>query len=204
MNKSILIAAVVAALGTSAFADVAFDTFSPGDTFNTGNGWTISGATGQIGQRIDQGDQFVSATTGNVSLITIAMGYVNGTNSATLHLFTDNAGVLGSEIGTFGISGMGTFGTAFAPSTVGAAGPLLTTGQSYWLIAESASDSWLAWNKNTSGVSGNHFFSVDGSDNYLGETAGAFRVETSPVPEPVSMIALSGGALALIRRRRSK
>lgn len=206
MNKTILVAGAFLALGSAAFADTAYSSFDPGNTFNTGSGWTTSGMSSAIGHEYVCGETFVSATSGNVVQINIALGYVVGTNAATVSLYSDNAGELGSVLGSWNISDMGSFGSAYTPSSINiAGGPAISAGSSYWVVAKAADDAWLAWNQTLSGLTGTLYQSFDGAPGYFpNANQAAFSVETRPVPEPVSMVALASGALALMRRRRSK
>jgi len=133
------------------------------------------------------------------------MGYVNGTNSATMSLYADSGSdTVGALKGSWNISNMGSFGSAYSPSVINVGGGVgLVAGQKYWLIADSANDAWLAWNFNNMGVNQIKYWNNNGSGSYSTNTAGTYRIDTTVVPEPVSMIALGAGLLAIARRRRS-
>ncbi|MCW5936481.1 MAG: PEP-CTERM sorting domain-containing protein [Fimbriimonadaceae bacterium] len=182
---------------------VAFNNFGPGDTYNNGNGYTISEGP-PINNDFNQGDQFTAAAGGPVDTITIALGYVTGTNGATITLHTDNNSEPGAVIGSWHITNMGNFGNPGIATTINVGGAVnIVAGQNYWLMASSDPNSWLAWNLNSTGDVGLHAFQTNGGPYAISQaTRGAFRVNV--VPEPATMVALGAGIAAIAARRRRK
>lgn len=187
---------LAASLTVSAFADVAYSSFGPSDSFNPSSGWTI-GATEN--QRV--AFQFTSATTGVLASVEFASFTITD-GDINVFLFDDNNDERGSQMIAWGetlTAGPSVIKTLTNPfPSVG-----LTAGSKYWLeIRPISSGLWAAWNENDQGLS-----SLAYSENTLGSGYGnlatsAFRVNT--VPEPASMAALGLGALALVRKRRTK
>ncbi len=202
--RLLALAAMVAVIPT-ANAAIAFNNFGPGDSFNTGSGGTIGGPTGPVGYLI-QGEGFNSLASGQVSTITLAYGHVTGTNSATFRLYSGTPTSFGSLMASWVVTGMPGFGSGLT-FTINNTNPAATLvmGNDYWLVAESASDAWQAWNNNNIGDTGPHTISSDGTNyNFFTGSRNTFRVEVSPVPEPATMAILGAGALALAARRRRK
>lgn len=186
-------------------AQVFVNTFSSGDTYDGGSGATISGSSGAVGTEFVQGFQFTSANTGSIGQMVIAMGHVSGTPQVTMRLFADSSDTLGSQVGSDYTTtvNVGSFGggTEVITRDVSGAGWTVTAGQNYWLMAQSANDSWLAWNFSTDGgVYGRAIITNGGSPGYFDGVGLATRLEA--VPEPASMVALGAGLLAVARRRR--
>lgn len=197
------VAAATFAVSIASAQLVAYNNFGPNDEYEVGSGYTISGINSPVAAKYDQGDQFTSAETGEISLIRIAMGLVTGTNQFTLNLYADNGGVLGGLLGTWVVNDeMGSFGSANPVIDIAVSGPTLTAGDQYWLIASVLDDTWAAWNLNVTGATGPHYWNNNGVDVYSTGTAGAFAVEV--VPEPATMLALGAGLAALAARRRRK
>ncbi|HRE93903.1 MAG TPA: PEP-CTERM sorting domain-containing protein [Fimbriimonadaceae bacterium] len=135
----------------------------------------------------------------------IAMGHVTGTPQVTMRLYADNSDTLGSQIDSYYVTTVNTgsfgAGTEVITRDVSDAGWTVTAVQNYWLMAQSATDTWLAWNFSTDdGVYGRAVINNSGSPGYFDGVGLAIRLEA--VPEPASMIALGAGLLAVARRRR--
>ncbi len=201
-----LIGLALAAASLSS-AQVFVNTFSSGDTYNTNNGATISGSSGRVGAEFVQGFQFTSANTGSIGQMVIAMGHVSGTPQVTMRLYADNSNTLGSQFGSDFTTTVnaGSFGagTEVITRDVSAAGWTVTAGQKYWLMAQSANDSLLAWNFSTDGVVRRGTVIQNGGSPSYYDGGRGMAVRLEAVPEPASMIALGAGLLAVARRRRS-
>jgi hypothetical protein len=132
----------------------------------------------------------------------VAIGLVSGTNSASLTLNSDSGGAPGGVLATWSLSSLPAFGTCCTVETVTPSGSIvLTSGTQYWLVASViASDTWDAWNLNSTGATG--FVWLSGSGSVADQTLGAFDVLGTPaVPEPSTVLFTAGG-LALLWFRR--
>ncbi len=214
MRMGTMFGAVAAlAMTTAASADVVFNNFGPGDTYTTGQGWTISDGA-PINTDNDQGDAF-TVTGGNFLLtsIEIALGYVTGTNRAFISLYNDDDGMPGAILETATVENMGPFGNQNDPEVALFTGTTaLLEGEQYWVIASSDNNSWLAWNLNSIGDTGPHAFRANGGPWNISDgapfegppgaagTRGAFRVNGVPGPGAIALLGLAG--LCGRRRRR--
>jgi hypothetical protein len=203
-------AGVLGVVCLPAMADtIAFNNFDVGHGYNCCVGGTIGGPNSPVGWII-QANQFTAAAGGNVSEIDVAIGYVTGTNGATVSLWTDNGGIPGAQLGTWNIGPLPVFGTCCDYEAItGISGVSITQGQSYFLMASTPNDTWDAWNYNSIGDTGLVDFSFDGGASWnqaFGATRYAFDVLVggSPTPEPGTLVMLGTGVLALggaFRRR---
>ena len=173
---------VLGAADPSARADVIYDNFDVGDTYNTGTGWTIGAPQGQPFQEV--GCPFVVSGSYTLSQITVAAGYVTGENKYTVWLMDDAGGVPGNIIEEFDFADLGPFGQNNAPLVgVSALNPTLDDGSQYWLVCSTSASTWSAWNWNTTGDSGPFVYRLNGGDWLLSNfTLSVFRIEGDPVP----------------------
>ncbi len=207
MKRSIMFGTAIAAamaLTSVSTADVIFNNFGAGDTYQIGTGWTLSDGA-PIGVDNDQGDAF-TVSGGNFFLdqIDVAIGLVTGTNRIFLDLYDDAGGQPGSVLESAVIDGqMGQFGQNNPPIVAVFSGTtLLADGVQYWVIASTDSNTWAAWNWNSIGDVGPHAFRQNmGAWATGNNTRGAFRViGTLPAPGALALFGLAG--LGARRRRR--
>ncbi len=182
-----------------------FDTFGPGDSYDTGHYWTIGGGW-------TQGEQFSFAGSQSYLLdsIELGAGVCTGDNQLTVSLMDDAAGQPGAVLESFSFIGqMGSVWTLNPPVVgVSVSRPLLTPDTQYWLVASSASDGIKGWNWSSPVVEGLHTKSLLGSAwNSDSATLGACRINGTPlavVPVPSAIVLVMiglGSAHGLLRRR---
>lgn len=203
MNKLLIVSGVVAMAAVSQ-AQVIYNSFGAGQTYNFTQGWTISGAN-VTGAEFSTGFQFTSLETGLAGTLDIAIGNVVGPTSVVFSLLTDSGGELGTQIGdsitinTVTNSWGGE--TLLSGIDISGAGWDVEAGSTYWLYAKTGSpDAWNSWNQG--GVTGRRVFFNQTAYSYSTTTQGAFQMEV--VPEPTTMAVLAGGAALVALRRRKK
>ncbi len=205
MIRWMLPIAIVATLPAS--ADVVFNDFGAGNSYQSGIGNTVSAAGSLTGFLDEQAMAFTPSGNFTLSQIDVAIGHVSGTNSVMLSLNSDSGGLPGGAIESWTLTSLPQFGMAGIFETVTPVSSVtLTSGTQYWVVASPiASDTWDAWNLNNTG-STNPAASNSGGGWATGETTSAFDVLGTPagVPEPTSIVLLATvlGSLAFALRRR--
>jgi len=200
MSTRISLISLALLTAAMASADVSFSTFGAGDSFNGGLGYGISTPTSGLGLDSFLGQQFTSATSGDLSAISVATFLVNGSGDITLGIYADDGtGHMGVPLGTWNVN------TPASPSAIStfsiAPGISLSAGQKYWLGMSGNNDTWAAWLFNDHGATGLLAPNFSGPSTFSG-TLSAFRIETQAVPEPTTIAALTLGAAGLLCRRK--
>jgi hypothetical protein len=125
-----------------------------GGTINTGSGWTISDGS-PIGTQYSPAGLIVALKTGETTKIGVTVGFVEGTNGATVYLTKDCKGLPCSSpdgkpkkdvVCSGKIKDLFTFGDAYTVETFKCKAKL-TKGHSYWVWVDSDDNSWLAWDQ---------------------------------------------------------
>jgi hypothetical protein len=95
---------------------------------------------------------FTPSANHNVTKVEVAVGYVEGTNSLVLGLYSDKNGVPGTAIKTWTISNLPSFGSCCTvESKTDGAGIPVTSGTQYWIVLKTnknSSNTFAAWNVN--------------------------------------------------------
>ena len=202
---TLVLAAIVLSVGV-ADAQVVFNNFGEGDSYDTSTGAYLmhSPIYGGLLQMMANG--FTAEAGGSVTDIIAAIslkdafGEPHGANVLYLALCEDDGGLPSAEpiwsetLTDYMLDEPGT------PLHWTGAGPALTLGEDYWLTADVPDDTFALWYGNDQGDVGAMAWREHASDPWLPEvyTRGAFRIE---VPEP-GMLGLFGvGLLGVMRRR---
>jgi hypothetical protein len=164
---------------------VLYNTFGPGDIYDSGAGGSVSGPGTQQGF-MSAGFAFVSSTAATLDTIQVAFGALGTNTTFTLSLRAANGprGGPGDLIEAFLITEfVGPMGFPHPLITLRSTSrPLLNAATFYWLVATSDADNWVGWNANVLNLRG-RFYSVQlGSDVLLeDQLLAAFRVNGIPI-----------------------
>jgi len=151
--------------------------------YNCNTGMTLSDGS-PVNTEYTQGNTFKSTKTGTTKSITVAIGFVTGTNAAVVSLSKDCAGVPcggvngGNDLCRGLIKNLPTFGSNCTQTTTFKCLARLTKGKSYWVYAATENNSWDAWNWNSIGAVGTVLSTNDGAwGASSGGTQGAYSVQ---------------------------
>jgi len=163
------------------------------------NGGGIIGTFGS--QSFITGTSFTPNATGQLDELTLGLFYAQGTNSVTLRLSPDVAGMPGMPIW----QGSGTPAPAYLQlmTMTGIAGPTINSGQQYWIEALETTPATLHfWDQNNQGDVGSI---IATNVFYTNQLRYALRVGIVSVPEPAACVLLLSGLIATVfaGRRRS-
>ncbi len=189
---------VAASLAVSAFADVAFSTFGPGDSYIPTGGYIVGG-----NQDLILGAQFTAQVSGTLLSVEFATT-TRAAGSISILLREDESNEAGPIIMDHTVAAPPVGDPAKIVKLSNSLTFItLTAGRKYWIeargIGTGLDSLWHFSNQSglgrtsSEGAAFNKFYQDD-------QIMPAFRVNV--VPEPASMVALGLGALALIRNRR--
>ena len=188
-------------------ASVAYNNFGIDDEVNSSQGEAILGNAWQpTYSQQSAAYQFESLASGTVNKLVLGVFHFHSrmqgidptTNEVKVSLFADSGDdKLGSLIKSWILADMPEFLQSVTPSvlTDNSGSAVMNAGSKYWLLVEaSATDSGASWNFNTLLIDGPEANSFDAFGNpsptysYTTGRQGAFRVEVSMVPEPLSLV----------------
>jgi hypothetical protein len=121
-------------------------------TIDTGEGWTISDGS-PINTQYTPANQITALKSGTTTKVGVTVGFVEGTNGATVYLTKDCKNVPCSSpdgkpkkdvLCSGKITNLFDFGSAYAVETFKCKAKL-TKGKLYWAFVDSDDNSWLAW-----------------------------------------------------------
>jgi hypothetical protein len=150
-----------------------------GSVYDCCSGYTVSGKTSPVGENIISANAFLSGDNYTVVGIEVAVGYVIGTNSVVVSLNEDNGGIPGKVLHRWTVTNLPTFGTCCTLAVIrGSRALQITKGTQYWVVARPAvSDTWDAWNLNSTGATGLLAQKINGTwSQFSGATLSAFAV----------------------------
>jgi hypothetical protein len=193
-------------LSGTAKADIIFNTFGPGDTYDRSTGWTV----GFPGTYQDIGQAFTPAgNTYTLERLVLALGWVTGTNAVDVSLMTAVGGLPGSVLETWHVTNLPSFGTG-GPITVDSVlHPFLEQGTQYFVVSSVplGESTWAGWNWNIAGTTGPLAFRQNGGPwSAFTDVQAALRAEGSPIPEPgtLGLLALGMVVVTVYRWRRQE
>jgi hypothetical protein len=124
--------------------------------YNCCVGWNVTGSASLVGEQTWTATAFTPKAAVTLTEIQIAIEYVAGTNGAIVTLNTDAKGVPSKKVlHKWNFSNLHAAGSCCDLSTGKVkSGVKLAKGKQYWIVAMCPSDTWDAWNLNSTGVLG--------------------------------------------------
>jgi hypothetical protein len=204
-----LVACLMIHFGSSIAAAniVLFDNYvQPGYGYDSTFGWGIDGPEG-----IAFAMSFTPSVDARLESLTLTAVSISGLQNAfdvTVH--EDAGGLPGTDLESFHLVDIFPPNFLNPPPTVidSVLNPVLKAGSQYWISAHASSMSRGGWayalaNPNSpNGIAWMGIEAPTWTPYPFAQPQGVFRVEGAPVPEPGTLALISGGFLALLRRRR--
>lgn len=206
-TRHLLIAAVllVAALGAQAQAVVIYDTFGPGTTYDSQNGWIVGHTTD--GANYASYSQFSPTLSGFLSTAMAPIRYEGGEVAPLRFEVRSNDAGHPGDLLALTLVDITEQGGVVSGSFL--SGVLLSSQSTYWFgMATTDPTTAVVWNQNSVGVSGEHAFTgaiwqQPGEWLVQNATLGAFQVVAIAIPEPSNALLLALGLILLGLRRRA-
>jgi hypothetical protein len=193
--------AACALLTVPARADIIFNNFGPGDSYQQFQGQSVGGTR----FRQDVGDRFVpTAASYTLDKVVLPLSLISGTDGVDVLFMTSVGGVPGSVLESWHVSALPPFGLLNPPTVLDSVlHPLLTEGVPYYVVATvpAGDNTNLVWNNNSTGDHGPLAIRFNGGAWFVINDAlgrGALRVEGDVVPEPSALVLLGLGTLGLL------
>ena len=176
-------------------ADVIFNNFGTSDSFDLNTGLTVADSSGA---NLKTSLSFTPTVDFQLAQIDFVTSLLNAgdQNQVTITLSsTDSDGNPGAAIEVFSFSGqMGVLGSVVSPpvllSAISGINPVLRSGTTYWITAESSPDVTVVWNQNTLSPNDVGTMAQYQSPSWTTQpvTRGAFRVLGTPVTVPSAVL----------------
>lgn len=183
---------------------VVFNSFGPGNTYNTAIVWGVTGASTSGGYR-GQAEFFVPTASGVLSSITLPTYRQSGSGHSNFFVAQDNGSAPGTILESFlstvnNPNGLLTLNSAVQPS--------LTAGVKYWLCDEPADATTVnGWFEGQSYAPGFAFERSQWSWNFVAPPSvppsGVFSVSVIQVPEPMALLFIPLAGLFVCRLNRA-
>lgn len=180
---------------------LAYNSFGPGNTYDTGHRWLIEPTDAAHGYQ-GRGESFVAGVSGYLIFVQLATLQQSGSTLGDFTIAQDNgSGLPGTVLESFNnIVNQNGITTLNSVAT-----PLLQAGQKYWLT-DDPTTGVNAWAFNNQGITGTGAYETTGgpgvwfNQGVASQTDGAFSIGVMPVPVPepasVGLLLLGGGLLA--------
>jgi hypothetical protein len=207
LGGTVAAVALMLAAGGARAADIVFSTFGPGYTYSTSGGWLVVGVPSRPSS---PAAEFTPSESGELAAITVAADYLEGTNGATVSLWTESGGAPATELASYFIDLIPPPDSTPLPKHVYphifiGSGVDLFVGHNYFVeMAPAATDTFVGWPYSPSLAPG---YVWDEGFSYPEARLPAFEVDVTPrgVPEPASWALMILGFAAMgsaLRTRR--
>lgn len=196
---------LVLASGSAIAGEVIFDNFTANGSFRTDVGYVVSGDAVPYApdEPHSHGMRFTATANGTLERIDAALQLVSGTNAVAIELWSaTTTGTLGSMLGSWTTpDAMSDFGTQGEIVSFAMDGPMLHTGERYWVLARATGDTDASWMWASGATGPLVWVRPDGVPVYSNDHSPAMRVVIT-VPAPAGVPAVVGVLLLGVRRRR--